>query len=181
MILNSARAIFLDRDGVINKANVIEGKPYPPINLDALEIIDNVGDSLKALRELGFYLFIVTNQPDVARGVTRQSEVEKINQYLLDTLTLDGIYVCYHDDRDACKCRKPEIGFLLDLREKYDLCLSDSYVIGDRWRDIEMGQRAGCKTVFIDYGYQEKQPVNPDFIVDSLSDFVEKLWKGFYG
>lgn len=175
MTLNSARAIFLDRDGVINKANVIEGKPYPPSNLDAVEIIGGVATSLKVLRELGFYLFVVTNQPDVARGITRKSEVEKINQYLLDTLTLDGIYVCYHDDRDACKCKKPEIGFLLDLKEKYNLCLSDSYVIGDRWRDIEMGQKAGCKTVFIDYGYQEKRPVNPDFVVGSLSYFVEKL------
>jgi D-glycero-D-manno-heptose 1,7-bisphosphate phosphatase len=164
------RAVFLDRDGVINRAIVREGKPYPPKDLTELEILPGVPEALAALKKAEYKLIVVTNQPDVARGTVKKEVVESINHQLSSTLPLDEFRTCYHDDHEACDCRKPAPGALLAAALKHDIELKRSYMIGDRWRDIEAGQRAGCKTVFIDYGYSEKQPEHVDHRVRSLND-----------
>ena len=164
------RAVFLDRDGVINRAVVVNGKPYPPANLETMEILPGVPDALSALSKAGFLLIVITNQPDVARGTTPQSTVEAINQYLTDVLPIDEFRTCFHDDRAACDCRKPMPGALLAAAKQHDIDLENSYMIGDRWRDIEAGERAGCRTIFIDYGYDEKQPVSMNFCVKTLQE-----------
>ena len=102
-------------------------------------------------------MFVVTNQPDVARGDTTVSEVESIHDFLLQQLPLDGIRVCYHDNQDGCACRKPLPGMLYDISKEFNIDLSNSYMIGDRWKDIDAGYAAGCKTIWIDYQYQEKK------------------------
>lgn len=162
------RAVFLDRDGVINRAIVRNGVPYPPSSLGGLEILPGVSEALKKLQVAGYLLIVVTNQPDVARGVTQKSDVEKINNYLLSQLPLDDIKTCYHDNADGCQCRKPLPGAFTDAAREYQIDLSKSFMVGDRWRDIQAGQSAGCKTFFINYRYAEKQPEAPDFIVSSL-------------
>ncbi|HBK42833.1 MULTISPECIES: HAD family hydrolase [unclassified Polynucleobacter] len=162
------RAVFLDRDGVINQAVVRNGTPYPPANISELVILPGVSQALQKLHEENYLLIVVTNQPDVARGVTQKSDVEKINNYLLSQLPLDDIKTCYHDHADGCRCRKPLPGALIDAAREYQINLSKSFMVGDRWRDIEAGQFAGCKTFFINYRYAEKQPESPDFIVSSL-------------
>lgn len=167
------RAIFLDRDGVINRAIVREGKPYPPANQSEVEILPGVQDALMALQNAGFLLIVITNQPDVARGHTSRETVEDINRCLAACLPIDEFYTCFHDHDADCDCRKPRPGALQAAAQKYEIDLSNSYMIGDRWRDTEAGQRAGCKTIFIDYGYQEKQPESVDFRVKSLKDAAE--------
>ena len=151
------RAVFLDRDGVINRAPVRQGKPYAPGSLAELEILPGVGDALEQLRQAHFLLIVVTNQPDVARGTQTKEAVEAIHAYLQATLPLTAIMTCY-EDGDLCPDRKPNPGMLLKATAQYDIDISTSFMVGDRWRDIEAGRRAGCQTVFLDYGYAEPRP-----------------------
>src|SRR3990167_3898478 len=163
------KAIFLDRDGVLNQAVVKDGKPYPPASLDALHISNDVPTALALLKKAGFLLIGATNQPDVARGTTSRATVEAINARLLDTLPLDDIRVCYHDNDDQCNCRKPLPGLLLKAAEHYKIDLKKSFMVGDRWKDIAAGKRAGCKTVWLDYHYQEPfLTAAPDFTTATL-------------
>jgi D-glycero-D-manno-heptose 1,7-bisphosphate phosphatase len=167
------RAVFLDRDGVINRALVRDGKPYPPANLAALEIMPGVDDAMQALHKAGWLLIVVTNQPDVARGTTSIADVEAINLYLTRCLPIDEFRTCYHDSSDGCVCRKPLPGALLDAAMAHGIDLTSSYMVGDRWRDTEAGERAGCKTIFIDYGYEEKQPEKYNHRVRSLVEAAD--------
>lgn len=170
-----AKAIFLDRDGVLNRSIIKQGKPYPPATLAELSIAEDVLPALKTLKKAGFLLIGATNQPDVARGTTSRSLVETINATLMKLLPLDEIRVCYHDDSDDCECRKPLPGLLTQAASEHGINLSASFMIGDRWKDIEAGQRAGCQTVWIDQGYAEKKPVGANYIVTSLSEAAIKI------
>ena len=167
------RAIFLDRDGVINRAIVREGKPYPPVNISELEILPGVEVALTSLHRAGFMLIVVTNQPDVARGTATREGVEEINKSLSTRLPIDEFRTCYHDSSDRCDCRKPSPGALLSAAKQHAIDLGASYMVGDRWRDTEAGQHAGCKTIFLDYGYKEKQPDLVDYRVQSLAEAAE--------
>ena len=164
-------AVFLDRDGVLNRALVRHSKPYPPRTIDEFEVIPGTAETLVALTAAGFLLLVVTNQPDVARGTQRRSSVEAMHSKLSRALPLDGIYVCYHDDIDGCDCRKPKPGLLLTAAQEHHVSLRRSYMIGDRWRDVEAGQRAGCRTVWIECGYNERGPSTPaDATAGSLAE-----------
>jgi D-sedoheptulose 7-phosphate isomerase len=154
-------AVFLDRDGVINRTVVRDGKPFPPSSVKELELLPGVASSLHDLKAHGFNLFVITNQPDIARGTQSRAAVEGIHQALASSLPIDGIFVCYHDDADDCACRKPKPGLLLEAQRLHNIDLSRSFVVGDRWRDIDAGHNAGCKTVLIDYGYREQPPAQP--------------------
>jgi len=167
------RAIFLDRDGVINQAQVRDGKPYPPENLAEVVILPGVAEALIALHGAGYMLIVVTNQPDVARGTTPRAVVEEINTYLAAHLPIDEFRTCYHDNGDGCDCRKPLPGSLLDASKKHNIHLQKSYMVGDRWRDIEAGMSAGCKTIFIDYGYNEKDPDVVNYRVKSITEAAQ--------
>jgi D-glycero-D-manno-heptose 1,7-bisphosphate phosphatase len=166
------RAVFLDRDGVLNRAIVKEGKPYPPATLGQLEILPDVPGALRALKAAGFVLIGVTNQPDVARGTQSRETVMAINERLRTALPLDDLLVCYHDDGDDCECRKPRPGLLTRGAAQHRVDLAASVMIGDRWKDIEAGRRAGCATVLIDHGYEETRPEGcaPDHTARSLSE-----------
>ena len=167
-----AGAIFFDRDGVLNEAVVRDGKPYPPANLAELIIPEDAQVSLTALKVLGFRLIAVTNQPDVARGATTQNQVAAINAELMQVLPLDDIRVCYHDDADQCACRKPLPGLLTAAAAAYAIDLSQSFMIGDRWKDVAAGQAAGCKTVWLDKSYAERAPTTADYVTTNLKDAV---------
>lgn len=170
----SARAVFLDRDGVVNEAVTRNGKPYPPASVRETRIVARAEESLKRLKDLGFLLIVVTNQPDVRRGDLRQEEVEEIHRFLAGRLPLDGFFVCYHDDSDACSCRKPLPGLLFQAVAQHGIAIETSYLIGDRWRDIDAGAAAGCRTVLIDHGYDERAPASaPDVRVSSLEQAVD--------
>jgi D-glycero-D-manno-heptose 1,7-bisphosphate phosphatase len=165
----SRRAVFLDRDGVLNEVVLRDAKPYPPANLSDLHVMPGAEECLADLKRLGFLLIVITNQPDVARGKQTKAAVEEMHSFLAGRLPIDETYVCYHDDADHCECRKPAPGLLLEAARKHGIELAESFMIGDRWRDVEAGQRAGCKTVFINNGYAEKQPqIPPTFEASSL-------------
>jgi len=174
----SKKAVFLDRDGVLNRTHVRDGKPYPPNSLDETEILPGVEDACRLLKNAGFMLVCVTNQPDIARGDQSFEVVKKINQTLKEKLHLDDVRVCPHDTSDGCDCRKPKPGHLLDAARDFDIDLTSSIMVGDRWRDIEAGQNAGCRTVFIDYGYDEQQPLDPDHVCNNLEGAVSWILKG---
>jgi D-glycero-D-manno-heptose 1,7-bisphosphate phosphatase len=173
-------AVFLDRDGVLNRAFCREGKPYPPASLEELEILPGAAGALRELKRLGYRLIVVTNQPDVARGTQTREAVEAMHAVLAAALPVDEFLVCYHDDRDGCACRKPLPGMLLQAAQR-GVDLAASFLIGDRWRDMDAGCAAGVRTVFIDYGYRERQPsAAPDVRVTSLPEAAEwiKLQNG---
>ncbi|MDQ2945174.1 MAG: HAD family hydrolase [Acidobacteriota bacterium] len=168
------RAVFLDRDGVINEPVIRDGKPYPPATVDELKLIAGVQDALSRLDELGFLLLVVTNQPDVARGAQTREAVTQMHARLSASLPIRGFMVCFHDNADNCSCRKPLPGLILEAAGKYGIDVQKSYLIGDRWRDIDAGWAAGCKTILIDYGYRERGPTHsPDKLVANLSQAVE--------
>jgi len=167
------RAVFLDRDGVINRAIVRDGKPYPPAAEEALEILPDVPEALTRLHDAGFRLVVVTNQPDIARGTQRRDVVDRMHARLCAELPIDEIRVCDHDDADGCDCRKPRAGLLTSAARDADLSLADSFMVGDRWRDVEAGHRAGCTTVFVDRQYDEPRPERPAVTVRSLGEAAD--------
>ncbi len=164
------RAVFLDRDGVLNRAVVLAGRPYPPVSVTEVEILSGVLEALQRLKAAGFVLIVVSNQPDVARGTTTQETVEAINDYLAARLPIDRFIMCYHDTGDCCACRKPRPGMLLAGAGEFHVDLASSYMVGDRWRDVEAGIAAECRTFFIDYGYDEQQPQSIAMKVSSLHE-----------
>ena len=167
-------AVFLDRDGVINEADVRNGKPHPPADIEHLTIVPGAATQLHRLRARGFRLIVVTNQPDVARGKQTRDAVEAINAALNRSLPLDDILVCYHDDAAACDCRKPQPGLVLRGALEHRVDLNSSFLVGDRWKDIEAGRRAGLRTIFVDYAYDEPPPDPPaDLTVWSLDEAVD--------
>ncbi len=164
------RAVFLDRDGVINRAVVRDGKPYPPATLEAFELLPGVPEAVAALRAAGFLVIVATNQPDLATGKQRPEVVQAMHDRLRRELAVDDIRMCVHVDADGCICRKPRPGMLTEAARDWAITLADSVMVGDRWRDIEAGRAAGCRTVFLDYGYAEKRPESPDVILSSLAE-----------
>ena len=164
------QAVFLDRDGVINRAVVKDGKPFPPASLDAFEFLPGVESAALALRRAGFLIVVVTNQPDVATGLQAREVVESMHKKLFDAAICDDIKVCYHTDDDACDCRKPKPGMLLEAAKELQIDLRRSYMVGDRWRDVAAGKAAGCQTFLIDCQYREQSAERPDAVVASLEE-----------
>lgn len=162
------RAVFLDRDGVLNRAFVRDGRPHPPARVDDLEVLPGVAAAVERLREAGFQAIVVTNQPDIARGTTSPAHVDAIHRTLRAVVPVDEVLVCPHDDADGCSCRKPLPGLLVDAAERRGIDLAASVMVGDRWRDVEAGRAAGCRTVFVDRGYREPRPTGSDAEVPDL-------------
>lgn len=163
------RAVFLDRDGVLVGSQVVDGVPTPS---PEPELLPGVVEACDLLREAGFRLVMVTNQPDIARGRVDRAQVDRTNEVLQSRLGLADVRVCPHDDDDACRCRKPASGMLTDAALDGGIDLAGSVMVGDRWRDVEAGKRAGTRTVFVDHRYDERQPESPDLVVGSLLDAV---------
>lgn len=166
--MNPNKAIFLDRDGVINQSVIKDGKPYPPATIHELKWVEGIDEGLRLLKDAGFLLFVVTNQPDVARGTTLQSTIDEIHQHMMKVLPLDEVFCCFHDDKDNCNCRKPKPGMILQAAQKWNVDVENSFLVGDRWRDIEAGKTAGIKTILIDYNYNEKK-VAADFTATNFT------------
>jgi len=167
-------AVFLDRDGVINKE-----VGYLSSVAD-FEFIPNVVEALKILSETEYKIIIVTNQSGVARGFFSKEQLFEIHEYMInqlkkDKIRIDKIYVCMHHPNDKCNCRKPEIGLLKEAEKEFNIDLKKSFFIGDKTIDIETGKRAGCKTVLVKTGYGGKDKeynVFPDYLAFDLLDAV---------
>jgi D-glycero-D-manno-heptose 1,7-bisphosphate phosphatase len=172
-LAESIAAVFLDRDGVLNEALIRDGKPFSPMAVAEVVVPAHVPDALSRLRRNGYRLIMVTNQPNIARGAQSRKAVDEINQYLQETLQIKAVEVCEHDDGDNCDCRKPKPGMLLRAAERDHIALSESFMIGDRWRDIEAGRRAGCRTILIGNGYGDELRSTPDTVVATLSEAAD--------
>jgi D-glycero-D-manno-heptose 1,7-bisphosphate phosphatase len=158
---------------VLNEVEVRNGTPHPPAGVDELRLLPGVVEACHRLRGLGFALVVVTNQPDIARGKQTRDEVDRMHDALRRWLPVDEIVVCAHDDIDDCRCRKPRPGMMLDAAARLDLDLAESVCVGDRWRDVEAGKRAGVTAIFVDRGYGERRPMDADVVVASLPDAVK--------
>jgi D-glycero-D-manno-heptose 1,7-bisphosphate phosphatase len=173
------RAVFLDRDGVINKPVVREGRPYPPAEARDFELYEDVLAGCAHFEAAGYLLIVVTNQPDVARGTQTRAMVDAMHRKMLDALPqIARIEVCWHagaDWGDSCDCHKPEPGMVLRVAKALNIDLAQSFLIGDRWRDVDCGHSAGCRTVFIDRNYAEALKQPPDWTVNSFGQAVEVI------
>jgi len=170
-------AVFLDRDGVINRALLRDGKPYPPSSLAEFEILPGVSEACAKLKQAGFALVVATNQPDVGRGTISRGVIETLHAHMQQTLPLDRVEVCYHPGQGAseCDCRKPKPGMLLRAAQALDIDLKRSFMVGDRWRDIDCGHAAGCTTILVDYNYAEELRQQPDHRVKSLAEAADLI------
>ena len=164
------KAVFLDRDGVINANLERDGKPVAPTTMAEFRILPGVVDAVRRLKDAGFVLVITTNQPDVRNGITPQATMEAMHAEIRRLMPIDDIMICLHNDADDCRCRKPKPGLLLDAAARHGIDLSASTMVGDRWKDVHAGQAAGCRTIFVDYGYRQDQPAAPDHTVTSLME-----------
>ena len=163
-------AIFFDRDGVLIEAPLINKKPTSVQSLKDVKLCKNILEICKYYKK-NYYLIMVTNQPDYSRGVNSKKNIVNINNFLKKKLNLDMIYACYSDN-EKCIDRKPNPGMLLKAKKKYKINLKKSFMIGDRWRDVGAGNRAGCRTVFIDRNYSEKLIYKPNYSIRKLKDIL---------
>lgn len=171
--------VFLDRDGVLNKSIVREGKPYPPDSAAELEVYAEVPAGCERLKQAGFLLVAVTNQPDVGRGRQTRAAVEEINRKLWELIpSLDRFEVCFHagpDHGEPCDCRKPKPGMLYRAASALGIDLASSFMIGDRWQDVDCARAAGCRAIFIDHGYTEPLREKPDITVKTFGAAVDAV------
>ena len=170
------RAVFLDRDGVINRAVMREGRPYAPVSFKDFELLPGVEEAARRLHDAGFKLIVVTNQPDVKNGLQAMEDVEAAHRMIRRALPLDDIKVCFHNDSDRCQCRKPKPGMLLEAAKDWSIDLKKSYIVGDTWKDMDAGKAAGCKTIWVRYpGYADREKVKADEVVDSLHEAAKLI------
>jgi D-glycero-D-manno-heptose 1,7-bisphosphate phosphatase len=169
------RAVFLDRDGVLNQATVRDGVPHPPASVEEVELLPKVPEALAQLARHDLRLIVVTNQPDVARGTQTRRAVERINRYLAASLPIDAVFTCYHDTADACECRKPRPGMLMRAARAHAIDLRGSFMVGDRWSDIVAGQAAGCTTFLLDVPYSQRHRCAPDYTVATLYEAADLI------
>ena len=167
------RAVFLDRDGVINANLERNGKPVAPTNLAEFRIFPGAADAVRRLRDAGFLIVVVTNQPDVRTGLTPKATMEAMHDKIRQQMPIDDFLICFHVDADNCACRKPKPGLILEAITKYGIDPASSYVVGDRWRDVLAGQAAGCRTIRIDHAFAEERPSAPDRVVKSLAEAAD--------
>lgn len=173
-------AFFLDRDGVLNRANVRDGKPYAPTQFDQFQILPGVIEAVATIRQRGHLAIVVTNQPDVGNGLVSRSVVEQMHQLVRNSLDVSEIFVCYHPQTAGCECRKPRPGMLLEAASRFDIDLSRSVMVGDRRSDIAAGDAVGCMTVFIEAHYKEPRPKAPNLTALSLLEAVSILTENDY-
>lgn len=166
------RAVFLDRDGVINRGGLGPGQAFAPFAVEHFEILPGVADALGRLKAAGFVLVVCTNQPDVRRGHGTREQVEAIHAVLRARLPVDDVRVCYHDDADGCACRKPGAGMLVAAAVDHEIRLSDSFMVGDRWRDVGAAKSAGCTAILVNR-FPEPLRVQPDIELADLPEAVD--------
>lgn len=170
------RAVFFDRDGVINPVVMRGDVVASPRTFDEFTLYDDVAEEMARLKAAGFRIIVVTNQPDIARGKMTVAELERMHALLRAQLPVDDIIVCPHDDSDRCQCRKPLAGMLLAAAEHDGLDVSCSYLIGDSWKDMGAAQRAGCCGILLAKEYNGH--VAGDITVAGLHQAIDFILSG---
>jgi len=165
------RAVFLDRDGVVNYLVYRNGKLVSPRKAKDFKLKRGIISFLKKIKRLGFLIIIITNQPDISRRLMSREELDKMHSLLLKKLAVDRIFVCPHDDKDKCSCRKPKPGMIKKALGEMNIDPSESFMIGDTWRDIGAGKSANLKTILLDAPYNKD--VQSDLKVKNLKEIFE--------
>jgi D-glycero-D-manno-heptose 1,7-bisphosphate phosphatase len=168
-------AVFLDRDGVLVRGEMRNGKSHAPRRLEDFRLLPGAIDAVRALRDRGFLTIVVTNQPDIGNGMVQANVVEAMHEIMRRKMPLDAIEVCPHRQTDNCDCRKPRAGMLTAAAERFSLDLSASFMVGDRSSDVVAGRSVGCYTLFVDRGYDRCTDVKPDAVVRSLRQAVQHI------
>ena len=171
------KAVFLDRDGVINKPIIIDGKSYAPRLLKDFKIFPGVKSDVKKLRNNGFKVFVISNQPDIGNKLIKKKTLTEMHKILKAKVSVNKIYFCPHTKIDRCKCRKPKPGMIIKASNESKIYLKESYVVGDRKTDIDAGLKVGCKTIFVNHNYDEKKPTKQEKTVKSLNAAVKYILK----
>jgi D-glycero-D-manno-heptose 1,7-bisphosphate phosphatase len=169
----AARAVFLDRDGVLTVPEFRNGRSFAPRRLTDFRLYDDARMSLGRLKTAGFKLIVVTNQPDVGNGIVERSVIDEMHRRLAAELPIDAVEVCYHRQQDGCDCRKPKPGMLERAAARFGIDCRMSVMIGDRGTDVAAGQALGCATILINRGYRGEDPGAPDHTVLSLAEAAE--------
>lgn len=164
------RAVFLDRDGVLNELVVRDGIGASPRRVDDFRVCEGAAEAVHRFRELGMRILVTSNQPDVARGLLAVRDLARMTEILQSALPIDEVVICPHDDADQCNCRKPKPGMLLALADRWNVNLSESFLIGDSWKDVEAGRLAGCRTILVSETRTERAAA--DHIVPDLGAAV---------
>lgn len=170
------KAAFIDRDGVINKMVVINGEITSPKLLSQFEIYDYAQQAIRTLRK-DYLVIVVSNQPDIARGRMDDRELEAMNKKMHESIDIDDLFICRHDDSDNCLCRKPKPGMLIEAATTWNINLEDSLIIGDSWRDMLAGKSAGVKSIYINNSLNNNEKIEFYFEAENLADAVEKIYK----
>lgn len=165
-------AVFLDRDGVLNEIVERDGQPASPRSLDELRLVPDL-EAVNRLADAGHLVFITTNQPDVARGHVGSDVIEGVMDRIRSRVHVDDTRVCTHEDADACACRKPKPGMLMDLARHWHVDLARSWMIGDMWQDVAAARAAGCRSVLIRTAYN--RDASADLEADTLAEAVERV------
>jgi D-glycero-D-manno-heptose 1,7-bisphosphate phosphatase len=173
-MVNKNKAIFFDRDGVLNKTFIKNSKPFAPKNFKDFKIVSSAYKTLNYLVSLNYLIFVITNQPDVGNGLVKKDIIEKMHDIILKRLPVKKVFVCYHSQDQNCFCRKPKTGMIEEAKKKFDLNLENSFLVGDRFSDIEAGNKSKLKTIMLGNGYGEYPSVNPDFKIKRLEE-VNKI------
>jgi D-glycero-D-manno-heptose 1,7-bisphosphate phosphatase len=167
------RAVFLDRDGVLVREIVRNNQAFAPINMAEFAIYPDASAQVERLRHAGFLCIVFTNQPEVGRGLLAQETLDEMHVRLRAEIPLHDVLICPHGRDGICSCRKPLPGMLLDAAGKWDINLAASFVIGDRWRDIDAGLAAGCFSILIDRPYSASE--RADARVQSFAEAVDLI------
>lgn len=167
------RAVFLDRDGVLNPPELRGGRWRAPLTLAAFRPYPGAGAAVGALHDAGLLCLVVTNQPEVASGALDAATLDAMHERLVRETGVDAVYVCVHRDADRCACRKPRPGLLLRAAADWGVDLHASFLVGDRSRDIEAGRAAGCRTVLV--AGPDGDGAHPDHCVPDLASAVTTI------
>jgi len=167
--------VLLDRDGVLSRVVLREGRGVSPRSFAEFELLPGVRVAVQSLRAAGLPVVVVTNQPDIARGLLAPDELERMHAHLRKHVPLERIYTCTHDDADRCACRKPRPGLLLRAAAEFQLDLERSWMVGDSWKDVEAARAAGCRMIFVAGAHAESGTSRPERVAVSLPDAVEMI------
>jgi D-glycero-D-manno-heptose 1,7-bisphosphate phosphatase len=168
-------AVFFDRDGVINKVILRDGKPFSPRAIEDFVFNDGVRDAVRRLKSAGYKVIVITNQPDLAGGHITQETLDLMTQRMNEEISFDDVFICPHDDGHRCSCRKPKPGMILEAARKWKINLPASYFVGDTWKDMEAGKAAGCKTILLDASYNQNVPC--DFRIGTVLKALDVILK----
>jgi D-glycero-D-manno-heptose 1,7-bisphosphate phosphatase len=167
------RAVFLDRDGVLTEPIVRGGVAYAPTRVEDFVLVADAGEQVQRLRDAGFLCIVFTNQPERQKNLLSQADLDEMHRQMCAIVPLDDVYVCPHDGTTACRCRKPATGMIDDAAERWGIDVPSSYVIGDRWRDVDAGRAAGCYSILIERSYSVD--ARGDIHVTTLGEAVDEV------